>query len=97
MNIYGFSPTIIPISAISPKLPRKQVVSVLDALSALIKKDLPKRGIFVVPGLMKVTVVQKPAVPERTGINPFTTLEQVFKAKPARKVVKVRALKDRVK
>jgi nucleoid DNA-binding protein len=37
--------------------------------------------------------VHKPAVAERTGINPFTKMEQVFKAKPARKVVKVRPLK----
>jgi nucleoid DNA-binding protein len=42
---------------------------------------------------MKLVVIQKPAVPERTGINPFTKMEQTFKAKPARKVVKVRPLK----
>jgi nucleoid DNA-binding protein len=38
-------------------------------------------------------------VPERTGINPFTKEPTVFKAKPARKVVKarpVKALKDSV-
>jgi hypothetical protein len=50
-------------------------------------------GVFVVPGLMKITVVQKPATPERKGINPFTKQEQIFKAKPARRVVKVRPLK----
>jgi len=74
-------------------LSRKQTVSVLDALTAQIKKELPRRGIFVLAGLVKIMVVKKPAVPQRTGINPFTKLEQVFKAKPARKVVKVRALK----
>jgi hypothetical protein len=42
---------------------------------------------------MKVTVVQKPAVKAHKGINPFTKQEQMFKAKPARKVVKVRPLK----
>ena len=47
----------------------------------------------MVPGLMKVTVVQKPAVAARMGINPFTKQEQMFKAKPARRVVKIRALK----
>ena len=46
-----------------------------------------------VPGLMKVTVVRKPATKERKGINPFTGLETTFKAKPARNVVKVRAMK----
>ena len=42
---------------------------------------------------MKIIVVQKPAVAARKGINPFTKMEQMFKAKPARRVIKVRALK----
>jgi hypothetical protein len=42
---------------------------------------------------MKITIVQKPATPARMGINPFTKQEQMFQAKPARKVVKVRPLK----
>jgi hypothetical protein len=45
------------------------------------------------PGLLKIMVILKPAVKARKGINPFTKQEQMFKAKPARKVVKVRALK----
>jgi nucleoid DNA-binding protein len=44
-------------------------------------------------GLMKVKLVHKPAVPARKGINPFTKEEVMFKAKPARNVVKVQALK----
>ncbi len=77
------------------ELSRKQVASVFDALSALIGKNVGKKGsgIFQVPGLMKITVVQKPAVAARKGINPFTKQEQMFKAKPARRVVKIRALK----
>jgi len=77
------------------ELSRKQVASVLDALSGLIGKNVGKKGpgIFQVPGLMKITVVQKPAVAARKGINPFTKQEQMFKAKPARRVVKIRALK----
>jgi nucleoid DNA-binding protein len=78
------------------QLSRKQVASVFDALSGEIEKSLGKKGPgqFVVPGLMKVTVIQKPAVKARKGINPFTKMEQMFKAKPARKVVKVRPLKN---
>ena len=78
------------------ELSRKQVASVLEALSGLIAAAMYKTGgtcIFVLPGLLKLTVVEKPATPERTGINPFTKQEQVFKAKPARRVIKVRALK----
>jgi nucleoid DNA-binding protein len=42
---------------------------------------------------MKVVVVRKPATKARKGINPFTKQETMFKAKPARNVVKIRALK----
>jgi hypothetical protein len=42
---------------------------------------------------LKVIVVNKPATPARRGINPFTKQEQMFAAKPARRVVKIRALK----
>ena len=77
------------------ELSRKQVSSVFDALADLIGKNVGKKGpgIFAVPGLMKITVVQKPATKARMGINPFTKTEQMFKAKPARRVVKIRALK----
>ncbi|HNR98055.1 MAG TPA: HU family DNA-binding protein [Planctomycetota bacterium] len=83
-------------------LSRRQVASVFEALSALIKSNVGKKGpgVFVVPGLLKIMVIHKPATKARKGINPFTKEEQVFKAKPARKVVKVRplkALKDMVK
>jgi len=81
--------------ATSTELSRKQVASVLDALSEQIKIGVGKKGpgVFVVPGLMKIMVIQKPATKAHKGINPFTKLEVMFKAKPARKVIKVRALK----
>ena len=83
-------------------LSRRQVASVLDALAAQIKNAVGKKGpgAFAVPGLLKIVVVQKPAVKAHKGINPFTKQEQMFKAKPARRVIKVRplkALKDMVK
>ena len=76
-------------------LSRKQVAAVFEALSTQIKNNVGKKGpgTFVVPGLMKITVIQKPATTARMGINPFTKQEQMFKAKPARRVVKVRPLK----
>lgn len=84
------------------KLSRKQVASVFDALALQIKAGVGKNGpgVFAVPGLMKIVVINKPATKARKGINPFTKEEQMFKAKPARKVIKVRplkALKDFVK
>ena len=62
----------------------------------MIKKDIGKRGpgVFTVPGLMKIKVVRKPATKARKGVNPFTKEEMMFKAKPARNVVKVLALKN---
>jgi nucleoid DNA-binding protein len=79
----------------STELSRKQVSSVFEALSEQIKSAVGKKGpgIFAVPGLMKIMVITKPATKARMGINPFTKQEQMFKAKPARKVIKVRALK----
>ena len=76
-------------------LSRKQVASVFDALSDQIKLAMGKKGpgVFAVPGLMKIMAIQKPATPAHKGINPFTKQEQLFKAKPARKVIKVRPLK----
>jgi nucleoid DNA-binding protein len=75
-------------------LKRKEVSSVFDELGNLIKRDLKTIGLFNVVGLMKVKVVHKPAQPARKGINPFTKEEVMFKAKPARNVVKVLALKS---
>ncbi len=76
-------------------LTRKEVGAVFDSLSALIRKNLRRRGVgvFSIPGLMKIKVVKKPATKARKVINPFTGEEMVFKAKPARKAVKVLALK----
>ncbi len=77
-------------------LTKKQVAGLFDGLAGLIKKDIGKRGpgVFTVPGLMKIKVVRKPATKARKGINPFTGEEMMFKAKPARNVVKVLALKN---
>lgn len=76
-------------------LSRKQVASVFGGLAELIGKSLGKKGpgAYVVPGLMKVRVVRKPATKAREGINPFTGQPTIFKAKPARNVVKIQALK----
>jgi len=75
-------------------LTKRDVGAVFDSLSALIKRDLKRGpGVYTVPGLMKVKVVRKPATRARKGVNPFTGEEMMFKAKPARNVVKVLALK----
>lgn len=77
-------------------LTKKQVSSVFEAMAGQIKKSLGRRGpgAYTVPGLMKLMVVRKPATPARKGINPFTGEETMFKAKPARNIVKIRPLKN---
>ncbi len=77
-------------------LTRKDVSAVFDSLSGLIKKNIGRRGpgVFTVPGLMKIKVNKKPATKARKGVNPFTGEEMMFKAKPARRVVKVLPLKN---
>jgi len=76
-------------------MPRKQVVSVFQGLEALLSADLSKKGpgVVQVPGLMKVMVKRLPATKAREGINPFTKQKTIFKAKPARNVVKVRPMR----
>lgn len=77
------------------ELSKKQVQSVLNELNDLIEGHIKKRacGEFVLPGLMKIATVKKPAKKARKGINPFTGEETTFKAKPASTAVKIRPLK----
>ena len=76
-------------------LTKKQVSSVFDELGIVIERHIKKRspGQFKLPGLMKIEVKRRPATKARKGINPFTGEKTVFKAKPARRVVKIRPLK----
>jgi len=76
-------------------LSKKEVQKVLEILQTVMKLHLVKNGpgLFVLPGVFKMTTVTKPATKARTGKNPFTGEEMVFKAKPARRVVKIRVLK----
>lgn len=86
---------IIDEIATNTELTRKQVKLVLEELEGLIERHVRKRAVgeFTLPGLMKIVTQRKPATKARKGINPFTGEETVFKAKPARTVVKVRPLK----
>jgi nucleoid DNA-binding protein len=83
--------------AASTELAKKDVGRVLDQLTALIERHIAQRsvGTFVLPGLLKVKVVQTPARPARKGVpNPFRPGETMdVAAKPARRKVKVLPLK----
>jgi len=74
---------------------KKEVSAVLDSLAEVIHLHVNKKSVgeFVLPGLLKISTVKKPAVKARKGISPFTKEEVVFKARPASTAVKVRPLK----
>jgi nucleoid DNA-binding protein len=76
-------------------LTRKQVSSVLEELSNLIGKQLGKKGpgVFAVPGLMKLKIRNKPAVPAGMRKNPFTGEMKMAPAKPASRAVRITAMK----
>jgi nucleoid DNA-binding protein len=76
---------------------KKDVGAVFDALADEVAKAVSKKGPgqFAIPGLCKIVVQHKPAQPARKGVpNPFKPGELMdVAAKPAKNVVKVRALK----
>ena len=72
---------------------RKDVKSVIESLAVIGYKVLKKKGAFFVPGFAKFVVIKKPATKARKGINPFTKEPTIFKAKPARKIVRARPVK----
>lgn len=77
-------------------LARKDISKVFDELSALIAKNLGKKGPgqFSLPGLAKLKAVRKPATKATQKANPFKPGEMMtVKAKPARTDVRIRATK----
>jgi nucleoid DNA-binding protein len=81
--------------ASATELDKKSVNRIFESLQELIRKQLSARGPgeFVVPGLVKLRAVKKPATKERQGINPFTKEPITIAAKPASKKVRATALK----
>ena len=74
-------------------LSKKDVRGVIETIATIGYKELKKNGAFVVPGFAKFVVIKKPATKARKGINPFTKEPTVFKAKPARKLIRARPVK----
>jgi nucleoid DNA-binding protein len=77
-------------------LSKKDVSKVFEGLVEVIGKELGKKGpgLFQIPGLLKIKVVNKPATKAKQGINPFTKEPMMIKAKPARRVIKAVPLKQ---
>ena len=79
--------------ATTTELSKRDVKSVMETLTDVGHKELKKNGLFLVPGFAKFVVIKKPATKERAGINPFTKEPTVFKARPARKIIRARPVK----
>jgi DNA-binding protein HU-beta len=79
--------------ATETEVAKKQVKGVLETLASIGYKELKKAGVFLVPGFAKFVVIKKPATKSRKGTNPFTGEPMMFKAKPARKIVRARPVK----
>ena len=76
-------------------LDKNRATSALETINAVVAQQLGKRGPgeVLIPGLLKLNVVDKPATRKHEGVNPFTKEPMTYKAKAARKVIKVRPLK----
>ena len=72
---------------------KKDVKAVMESLASVGYKELKKTGMFMLPGFAKFVVIKKPATKARKGTNPFTGEPMMFKAKPARKIVRARPVK----
>lgn len=78
-------------------LSRKDVGGVFASLSNLVQRHMKKKGSgeFSIPDVgVKIRRVRKPATKARKMISPFTGEEITVKAKPAREVVKITALRS---
>lgn len=75
---------------------KKAVSSVLDALNALVAKQLGPEGPgeITIPGLVKLKAKETPATADRQGVNPFTKEPMLIKGKPASRKVRVSPVKQ---
>jgi nucleoid DNA-binding protein len=77
-------------------LSKKDVANVFEALTAEIENNIAKKngsGQFTIPGLCKIVVKERPALPRRQVRNPGTGEMQWADPRPASRQVKVRPLK----
>ncbi len=80
-------------------LTKADVKALFDALPTVISQQFRSVGKFVLPGIVQLKVVKKPAVPAGERKNPFTGAMQMMPAKPESlkvKAIVVKACKDLV-
>ena len=73
-------------------LKAKEVKAAVKAAFQFGAWQMGKSGSFKLAGMLKMTLNEKPATQERKGVNPLTKEPCVFKAKAARKTVRISPL-----
>ena len=86
---------IVSSIAESTGLSKKDVGGVLSELDTAIHSHIKEGSVgeFVLPGMLKIKRVEKPARAEREGVNPFTGEKITIAAKPASQGIRISALK----
>jgi DNA-binding protein HU-beta len=79
---------LVQVLADRTNLSKQQANLLLENLSDIVEEQLKSEGVFALPNLVKFTLKDKPATPERTGINPFTKAPITIPAKAASKKIR---------
>lgn len=87
-------PKLIQVLADRSNLSKTQVNLLLENLSDVAEEQLRTGGIFTLPNLVKFTLKDKAATPERQGISPFTKEAITIAAKPASKKIRASVVGD---
>lgn len=76
-------------------LTSSQARTAIRTINAIIGQQLGKDGPgqILIPGLLKLIVVDKPATPQHNGVSPLTNEQVTYPAKAAHKVLRARPLK----
>jgi nucleoid DNA-binding protein len=84
---------LIDAIAEATQISKEDVRAVIEQIATVGYKELNASGEFVIPGFVKMSVVNKPATEARSGVHPFTKEPMEFAAKPASKSVRASPLK----
>jgi nucleoid DNA-binding protein len=85
---------LIQVLADRSNLSKPQVNLLLENLYDVAEEQLKNEGVFSVPHLVKLTLKDKAATPERQGVNPFTKEAITIAAKPAAKKIRASVIGD---
>jgi DNA-binding protein HU-beta len=84
---------LIDAIAEATQISKEDVRAVIEQMATVGYKELNASGEFVIPGFVKMSVVNKPATEARSGVHPFTKQPMEFAAQPASKSVRASPLK----